>query len=149
VSREPAPVILIVEDEGLIALELMEFLAGKGYRVPAPVQTGEEEIDRCGEDPRPDLVLMDVILAGRINGIEATRVIRGRYPVPVIMLTACNDDKTRAMLEELAPEGHLVKPFTREDLLDAISLVFDRTRAKIPAGLPENRPSIMEDNHDD
>ena len=118
-------VILIVEDEGLIALEMMEFLMQEGYRVLDPVPTGEEAVEQCMNYPRPDLILMDLILAGAIDGIEAARRIRDRFPIPVIILTACDNGRTGERLKELAPEGYLVKPSTREELLAAISLVVE------------------------
>ena len=122
-KQTPGPLILIVEDEGLIVLEMMEFLAREGYTVPEPVSTGEEAVERCGESPRPDLVLMDVHLAGEIDGIEAARRIRGLNPVPVIIMTACEDGRTGARLKELAPEGYFVKPATHKDILAAVKLV--------------------------
>ncbi len=129
-NQRSEPVILIVEDEGLIALEMMEFLAKNGYRVIEPVPTGEEAVQRCGENPRPHLVLMDVHLAGKIDGIEAAHRIREQYPIPVIILTACDDGSTGRRLKELAPEGHLVKPSTPEKLLAAISQVIDAQARK-------------------
>jgi CheY-like chemotaxis protein len=123
VNKKPGTTILIVEDEGLIALEMMEFLARKGYRVLEPVSAGEEAVDRCGNNPRPDLVLMDVHLAGKIDGLEAMRRIHEQFSIPVIILTACDDGVTGRRMKELVPEGHLVKPSTPEALLAAISRV--------------------------
>ena len=116
-------VILIVEDEGLIALHMMEFLEREGYRVLEPVSSGEEAVERCGDLPRPDLILMDVSLSGLIDGIVATGRIRERYQIPVIILTAHCDDKTGKMIKDLVPEGYLVKPSTPEDILGTVSLV--------------------------
>ena len=123
-------VILIVEDEGLIALEMMEFLMREGFQVLEPVPSGEEAIERCGQNPRPNLILMDVHLMGKIDGIDAARKIREQYSVPVIILTACTDGITGMRLKELAPEGYLVKPSTREELLGAISLVLQSESRK-------------------
>lgn len=123
--KKPETLILIVEDEGLIALEMMEFLAREGYRVLEPVSTGEDAIERCGDNPRPDLILMDVHLAGEIDGIEATHRIREKYPIPVLILTACDNGITGARMKDLAPDGYLVKPATRMELLSAISLVLE------------------------
>ena len=131
--RTPGPLILIVEDEGLIVLEMMEFLEREGYRAPEPVPTGEEAIVRCGSNPRPDLILMDVHLAGEIDGIEAARRIRELNPVPVIIMTACEDGRTGARLKELAPEGYLVKPATHKDILAAVKLVLG-SRARQGSG---------------
>jgi DNA-binding response OmpR family regulator len=132
-TNKPGPVILIVEDEGHIALEMMEFLTRKGYRVPEPVPTGEEAVERCRSFPRPDLVLMDVHLAGSIDGIDAARRIREENPIPVIILTACDDNMTGRRMKDLAPDGYLVKPSTPESLLAAISLVLG-ARARTCSG---------------
>jgi CheY-like chemotaxis protein len=115
--------ILIVEDEGLIALHMMEFLVREGYQVLEPVSSGEEAVERCGDHPRPDLIMMDVSLSGLIDGIVATNRIRERYQIPVIILTAHCDDKTGKMIKDLVPEGYLVKPSIPEDILGTISLV--------------------------
>ena len=124
-NSHPGAVVLIVEDEGLIALEMMEFLTREGYRVPEPVSSGEEAVERCRGPRLPDLILMDITLAGKIDGIEAARRIREQFMVPVIILTAREDDRTVKRIRELAPEGYLVKPASREELLAAISLVFE------------------------
>lgn len=129
-EKEVRHSLLIVEDEGLIAFEMMEFLAREGYCVLDPVSSGEEAIKRCSNSPSPDLILMDVVLPGRIDGIEAARRIRNRFQVPVIILTACEDGKMGIRLKELAPEGYLVKPSPREDLLAAISLVLQSQERK-------------------
>jgi DNA-binding NarL/FixJ family response regulator len=123
VTKTPAPVVLIEEDEGLIALEMMESLTRKGYRVPEPVPTGEEAVERCRSLPRPDIVLMDVHLAGSIDGIDAARKIKEESPIPVIILTACDDGMIGRRMKDLAPDGYLIKPSTPEGLIAAISLV--------------------------
>jgi DNA-binding response OmpR family regulator len=124
-----------------IALEMMEFLAREGYRVIEPVPTGEEAVDRCGDYPRPDLVLMDVHLAGKIDGIEASRLIREQYSIPALILTACDDGSTGRRLKELAPEGYLVKPSTPEKLRAAISLVIEAQARKRSRRTGEKRCS--------
>ena len=68
--------ILIVEDDGLIALHLQELLQNAGYDIPPPVASGEEAIEYVRTCPLPDLILMDVTLDGRIDGIETARQIQ-------------------------------------------------------------------------
>jgi CheY-like chemotaxis protein len=123
VKGKSKTVILIVEDEGLIAMHLMEFLERDGYQVLEPVSSGEEAIERCGDNPQPDLIIMDISLSGLIDGIEATNRIRELYQIPVIILTAHCGDKNRKMIKDLVPEGYLVKPSTPKDILGTISLV--------------------------
>jgi DNA-binding NarL/FixJ family response regulator len=130
VKEKSETVILIVEDEGLIALHMMEFLACEGYQVLEPVSTGEEAVKRCGDSPRPDLIIMDISLAGRIDGLEATRRIQEHYQIPVLILTACNNEKTGKQVKDLAPDGFLVKPSTSDEVLSAISLILQSNTRK-------------------
>ena len=80
--------ILIVEDDGLIALHLQELLQNAGYDIPPPVASGEEAIEYVRTCPLPDLILMDVTLDGRIDGIETARQIQESFSIPVIFLSA-------------------------------------------------------------
>ena len=79
--------ILIVEDEGIIATRLHDILTRSGYVVPPPVTSGEEAMAAVAKAP-PDLVLMDIELAGVINGITAAEHLRADFDLPIIYLTA-------------------------------------------------------------
>lgn len=107
--------ILIVDDEIIIARELEARLRNMGYQVPAIAASGPEAIANA-ERHRPELVLMDIVLKGEMDGIEAATEIRRRFQTPVIYLTAYTDDKTlkRAMITE--PFGYIVKPFSEREL---------------------------------
>ena len=85
--------ILIVEDERIVARDLSDSLEGLGYEVAGIVSSGEEAIEMTGEQ-LPDLVLMDIILRGNLDGISASREIRERYDIPVVYLTAHTDIAT-------------------------------------------------------
>jgi len=113
--------IMVVEDEIVVAMELEKRLSALGYTVTGIVSTGEDAVERAGQ-VRPDFVLMDIKLAGRMDGIEAAEVIRERHDVPVVFLTAHTDDKTlqRAKLSE--PFGYLVKPFSEAELRTTIEV---------------------------
>jgi CheY-like chemotaxis protein len=112
--------ILVVEDEGLIALHLTEMLERAGFRVIGPVNSGELALRTLGGS-LPDLVLMDIKLAGAMDGIETARQIRERLPVPLIFLTAYSSDRTRERIQGLTPDAYLTKPVEEKDLLVAIS----------------------------
>ncbi len=86
-----AGIILIAEDEGLIALHLMEMLTEAGYTIPDPFASGEDLLDYLTRSTRPDIILMDIGLGGRIDGIETAREVKKRYTIPVIFLTAYSD----------------------------------------------------------
>jgi PAS domain S-box-containing protein len=101
--------ILIVEDEVITALDIKKSLEKLGFKVLSIEDTGKNAIAAIG-DLKPDLVLMDIVLKGEMDGIETTEVINSRFDVPIIYLTAYSDEKTfeRAKLTE--PYGFIVKP---------------------------------------
>jgi DNA-binding response OmpR family regulator len=119
------PSILIVEDDGLIVLRLQEFLKKNGYTIPEPVPTGEEAIESAGNSP-PDLVLMDIRLAGKIDGIEAARIIREHSGVPVIFLTAHSEIRQLDRVKQVKPAGYIMKPFIEDEVLAAIGKVLKK-----------------------
>jgi two-component system, response regulator PdtaR len=111
--------ILIVEDEGLIALHMTEMLEKAGYRVTGPAYSGEMVLREFMHQPVPDLVLMDIALAGKLDGIETARQIRQKFPaLPLIFVTAYSPDRTLERMRDLAPDGVIIKPFEDTDLLD-------------------------------
>lgn len=113
--------ILIVEDESIVALNIKNRLEGLGYAVVATTSSGESAIEAAAKN-RPDLVLMDIKLKGKIDGIEAAGQIRRRFQIPVVYLTAYTDDETlnRAKLTE--PYGYILKPFESRDLCTTIEI---------------------------
>ena len=117
--------ILVVEDERIIARDLQSALTELGYAVPATVATGEEAIERV-RDLQPDVVLMDIRLPGRIDGIQAAASIREERDVAVIYLTAHSDDQTLRRAMQTEPLGYLVKPFSSPQLRCAIEIALHR-----------------------
>jgi diguanylate cyclase (GGDEF)-like protein/PAS domain S-box-containing protein len=113
--------ILIVEDEGVIALELRDRLADMGYEIVGPVPSGQEAIDHARELV-PDVVLMDIILAGRMDGIEASEIIKNSLDIPVIFLTAHADERTLQRAKATGPFGYILKPFNERELQVSIEM---------------------------
>jgi len=107
--------IMLVEDEVLFAKDLQDLLESWGYRVPAIVSTGEEAIEKAGE-LKPNLVLMDIVLKGGMDGIEAADLIRTRFKIPVVYLTAYADDETVQRAKITEPYGYVLKPLEERDL---------------------------------
>src|SRR6186713_1100089 len=101
--------ILIAEDESLIAEELRDRMERMGLTVAAVVNSGEDAIVRA-EETLPDLVLMDIQLKGRMDGIAAASAIRDRFDIPVVYLAALSDDVTVERAEQTSPLGYLLKP---------------------------------------
>ncbi len=113
--------ILIVEDEGVIALELRDRLTDMGYEIIGPVPSGQEAIDYTRE-LLPDVVLMDIILAGQMDGIEASEIIKNSLDIPVIFLTAHADERTLQRAKATQPFGYILKPFNERELQVSIEV---------------------------
>ncbi len=111
--------ILIVEDEGIIAKDIERALQKLAYHVVGIVSTGEEALLQAA-DERPDLVLMDIMLKGEIDGIETAQRIRQQFGVPVVYLTAFGDPKTLQRATATAPFGYVLKPFEDRELYAAV-----------------------------
>jgi PAS domain S-box-containing protein len=115
------PRIMIVEDEGIIAQDIKNCLENLGYNVPDVVYTGTEAIEKAAV-LRPDLVLMDIVLKGEIDGIETAQEIRNKYNIPIVYLTAYEDDKTLKRAKLTQPLGYILKPFEERYLRSSIEM---------------------------
>lgn len=114
-TRRPQTRILIVEDEHIVSLDLSATLRQLGYRVADTAATGEQAI-QIAANAQPDLVIMNIQLKGSIDGIEAARIIRSRFDIPVIYLSAFSDDATLLRAKASGANGYIVKPYDREEL---------------------------------
>ncbi|WP_406660365.1 response regulator [Methanolobus sp. ZRKC3] len=117
--------ILVVEDEGIIGLNIKKKLKSFGYTVPAIVATGEEAI-KMAEITFPDLILMDVRLKGDMDGVQTAGEIRKIFDIPVIYLTAYSDDEVLERAKKTEPYGYIVKPFKANDLRSNIEIALYR-----------------------
>lgn len=117
--------ILIVEDQLIIALDLEQILINLGYEVAGIVNTGEESVEFV-RNSRPDLVLMDIMLSGSIDGIAAAEIIHKTLDVPIIYLTAHSDEKSLERANLTGPYGYIVKPIDEKDLYTAIEIALHR-----------------------
>lgn len=115
--------VLVVEDESLVAKDIVNMVRGLGYSVPAVVSTGEEAIV-VAEKTRPDIILMDIVLKGRIDGIEAAQHIWENYSLPVVYLTAYADEATLQRAKVTEPFGYILKPFDERELQTTIEMAF-------------------------
>ena len=113
--------ILVVEDEGSVARIIEKRLRNLGYAVAATASSGAEAIQRAAET-HPDLVLMDIVLVGPMDGIEAAKQIRTRFDVPVVYLTGFADDTTLGRAKVTEPFGYILKPFQIEELHSSIEI---------------------------
>jgi two-component system, response regulator PdtaR len=118
--------ILVVEDDYFVALTLESALTEAGYRVLAVVASGEEALQEV-ERVRPDLLLMDIRLAGRLDGIETARVLL-ETGVRSVFASAHSDQGTRERGSTAEPLGWLTKPFTNRQMLAAVADALLRIR---------------------
>ncbi len=116
--------ILVVEDELILAEDMRGNLIALGYRVPEAVVSGEEAI-RQAEEMRPDLVLMDIKLQGEVDGIQAAERIQ-RLDIPVIFITAFSDDVTLQRSKIAGPFGYIIKPVETRELHVAVEIALYR-----------------------
>ncbi len=119
--------ILIVEDEGIIAKDIQHTLKQLGYTVPAIANSGEAAIEKAAQT-RPDLVLMDIVLKGAMDGIEAATQIRDRFDIPIIFVTAYADEKMLKRARVTEPFGYLLKPFDERELHTNIQMALYKHR---------------------
>ena len=117
--------ILVVEDEGVTAMDIQAQLQSLGYDVPVLAFSGEEAVAQT-ESLRPDLILMDIHLTGKLNGIEAAAQIRERYNIPLIYLTAYADEETLQQAKLTEPVGYILKPFDQRTLRSTIEMALYR-----------------------
>ena len=146
--------ILLVEDENVINMVTQDRVEGMGHAVCGMAATGQEAIEQAGAK-QPDVVIMDITLKGKMDGIEAARRIRELFGIPVIYLTAYDDEETRKRAGTTNPVAYLLKIFEDVDLQSAIEKALRRGKELPPAEVPspaddapETRPShhVSENN---
>ena len=108
--------VVIVEDEGIIQMQLRRMLKTAGLTVLASATSGAEGVEVVLRE-RPDLVLMDISMPGSVDGLEAARRILSEYPVCIVMVTAFSDEEYRKQAEDIHASGYVVKPVVAESLI--------------------------------
>lgn len=102
--------VAIVEDEGIVAMDIRKSLQQLGYNVSFIADSGEIALAKLKEY-NVDLVLLDIVLKGKIDGIETAEIITQRMNIPVIFLTAFEDESTKERTKDIKIAGYLIKPF--------------------------------------
>lgn len=120
--------IMLVEDEAITALCLRDSLQGLGYELVATIARGEEAV-RLAAELRPDLILMDITLAGKMTGIEAAEHIRQAQQIPIIFMTAHTDSETLDRAKRTGPFGYLTKPYYLDTLKNTIEVALYKSAA--------------------
>jgi PAS domain S-box-containing protein len=119
--------ILIVEDERITAEDLRDILTDLGYTVTGSVSSGADAIAQAEQNP-PDLALMDIRIRGEMDGTETARVLRERFNIPVVYLTAHADTSTLSRAKLAEPLGYITKPFQEAELYAAIEIALHKHR---------------------
>lgn len=154
--------ILVVEDEAIILLQLEEILHAIGYTVAGLAASGEDAIEKARR-LKPDLVLMDIVMPGRMNGIEAAKIITEELDIPVVFVTSYADDTIIEKVKSVKPYGYIIKPFNELVIKATIEVALFRKTSeqkeremKKPGGrtpvgdseylaLPETKTILMKD----
>ena len=134
--------VLIVEDKLLIAEDIAARLEKHSMEVVAVCSNGEEAIEMTNRK-NPDLILMDIELAGAMDGISAAHSILRHHSVPVIYLSDYTDNKTLERAKKTQPANYLTKPFNEADLIRAIDLAFNNARHIPSAGSRLSKPIFL------
>lgn len=118
---QPPTRILVVEDEAIVAADIRRNLIDLGYEVMETASSAEEAIARASE-MRPDLALMDIHIKGDLDGIETAEILRKRFRVPVIYVTAYADEMTVERAKKTEPQGYLLKPIKISELRSVVEI---------------------------
>lgn len=117
--------ILVVDDEAIITMQLEERLNAMGYTVVGMAASGEDAIEKARNN-RPDLVLMDIVMPGRLNGIETAEILAKEQDIPVVFVTSYADDAIIEKAKNVRPYGYIVKPFNELEIKAAIEVALFR-----------------------
>jgi PAS domain S-box-containing protein len=127
--------ILIVEDESIVAIDLKKTLENSGYEIAGIVHSGELAVKKAVEIV-PDLILMDIMLEGKLTGIEAALEIGKKKDIPVVYLTAYANESTLSQAKLTQPFGYILKPFDEKNLVSTIEMAV--YKHKLDLRLKEN-----------
>jgi signal transduction histidine kinase len=109
--------------------QLLNVTKGLGYEVLGIVDSGEEAVQKAGER-RPDLILMDIVLKGRMNGIDAAGEIRTHFNIPVVFLTAYSDDTVVEKAKQTEPFGYIIKPYNEREIKIVLQMALYKSKAE-------------------
>ena len=139
--------ILMVEDDMIIAADISIQLTKLGYEVTGINTRGEDALTTL-EQNRPDIILMDIVLTGKMNGIETALIVLEKFQVPVIFLTSNSDDATFQKAIKAKPYAFISKPFQKAELERTLKLTLQRIAVEQelePSGESSDHVSTMDD----
>ena len=121
----PLKRIMIVEDESVIALDIIASLTKLGYDVAGVAASGDSALRKI-QSSRPDLILMDIHLKGEMTGIDVSERVKSEFQIPIVYLTANADDSTFKQANQTDPYGYLLKPFEERELSIAVEIALHK-----------------------
>lgn len=121
--------ILVVEDEELVAQDIKVILEDLGYQVPAMVASGEEAVKKV-KKINPDSVLIDIMLEGKMDGIEAAEKIKELYDIPIVYITAYGNEEVVQRAKKTEPHGYILKPFQEKELQISLEMALYKHEAE-------------------
>ena len=121
--------ILIVEDESILALGLKKKLENLGYTVTDIAASGPETIKKVAQN-KPDIIMMDIVLKGDMDGIETAAKLNETESIPIIYLTAYADDEILKRAATTEPYGYILKPYKEKELKANIEMTIYRKKAE-------------------
>ena len=140
--------ILIVEDEMLIGANISLQLSNLGYEVSGIVPRGDEALIHIKQN-KPDIILLDIQLKGKLDGIETAKLMQKDYHIPIIYLTANTDDAHFKRAKETNPSAFISKPFKKLDLKHAIELTINgimKSKSKVTNIDDCSAPFVLSDS---
>lgn len=140
--------IIIVEDERIVADDIKTTLNSFGYAVIAIINNGQQAVEKALE-LKPDLMLMDIMLKGKMNGIEAASRIKEKIEIPIIYLTAYADNATLEKAKVTEPFGYIVKPFSEKELHSTIEMAIYKHKSEKKIKESEQKYKELYDNAPD
>lgn len=140
--------IMVVEDEAVIAIRLQERLTEMGYHVVGISYSGEEAMKQARR-LRPDLVLMDIMIPGKMDGVVVAKWVKAELDIPVIFLTAFSEDKIIERAKQAKPYGYIVKPFQDRELKASVEVaLYKKETEKALKEREENFRTLAENAND-
>jgi CheY-like chemotaxis protein len=121
--------VLIVEDEAVVAADINDRVTALGYVVAGTVSSGEDAILKTSQ-LKPDLILMDIVLEGELDGVQTAEQLAQSHDIPIVFLTAHADELTVRRAKHTGPFGYVLKPFEERELSMVMSIALYRSRTE-------------------